>query len=128
MNKQEIIRSALLRVADNVAKHVIQRSGWTESDVCFQADLRESEQELTDIVSDCMEAAKLRLAFKDTLGSLKFKDVVGCRDLDRDLDKMSPNELRSLLAKWQRMWMVLYESIRDSQAGLSLLKEVEKTK
>lgn len=53
------VQSALLRVAKNVAKHVIQRSGWREDDECFQVDLREAEEEIMKV---CREASSLSAA------------------------------------------------------------------
>jgi hypothetical protein len=50
---EEYVRSALLRVADNVAKHVVQRTGLHDpDDRCFVADLRESEAELLSALRD----------------------------------------------------------------------------
>jgi hypothetical protein len=43
------IRTALLRVADNVARHEIQRGGWEPDDECFQIDLKASETELAGL-------------------------------------------------------------------------------
>lgn len=40
------VQSALLRVAENVAKHTIQRDGWHPGDECFLVDLTASEAEL----------------------------------------------------------------------------------
>ncbi len=43
---REVVEAALLKVADNVAKHLINRSGWHQSDKCFQIDLREAEESI----------------------------------------------------------------------------------
>ncbi len=52
------IERALLRVADNVAKHEIQRGGWTADDKCFVVDLRESQREIDKVMADRLEAAR----------------------------------------------------------------------
>lgn len=58
--KEEIVREALLQVARNVAKHLIQRSGWHEGDECFQLDLREAEESLLGL-THATEADNARL-------------------------------------------------------------------
>lgn len=45
---RSVVREALLRVANNVAKHIIQRDGWTADDQCFQIDLRHAEDEIVE--------------------------------------------------------------------------------
>jgi hypothetical protein len=52
MNEElrQAIQSALLRVAENVAKHIIQRDGWDKSDKCFNIDLRAAEDEIMDAI------------------------------------------------------------------------------
>lgn len=49
-----VIRRVLLRVAENVAKHTVQRSGWSADDECFNVDLRESERELQDAIREAL--------------------------------------------------------------------------
>lgn len=46
----QAVREALLQVAHNVAKHIIQRDGWTEDDECFQVDLCEAEEKLRQML------------------------------------------------------------------------------
>jgi hypothetical protein len=45
------VRAALLQVADSVAKHTIQRSGFSPDDPCFLVDLREAEARLVAVVT-----------------------------------------------------------------------------
>jgi hypothetical protein len=51
MRAPAAIRSALLRVAGNVAKHCIQRGRWAPDDGCFQVDLRAAEAELLALLA-----------------------------------------------------------------------------
>lgn len=53
------IHRALLLVAENVAKHIIQRDGFHQDDPCFRVDLREAEQGLADSLSAGIEEAVL---------------------------------------------------------------------
>jgi ribosomal protein S18 acetylase RimI-like enzyme len=50
MTLQDAVHKALLIVAENVAKHIIQRDGWHSEDQCFQVDLREAEQLILDMI------------------------------------------------------------------------------
>lgn len=61
VNLHAAIRSALLRVARNVAKHTIQRAGFTPEDECFQVDLTAAEQEIGSVVSHSLTAFRRRL-------------------------------------------------------------------
>lgn len=55
---KKAIRESLLQVADNVAKHIIQRVGFSIHDRCFEFDLREAEERLLGIVL-AADASKL---------------------------------------------------------------------
>ena len=48
----KVIEKALLRVARNVMKHMMNRDGHCDDDECFQIDLRLSERELTQLVEE----------------------------------------------------------------------------
>lgn len=52
---QAAIEKALLRIADNIAKHFINRDGWSKDDSCFQMDLRQSQAELTQLLNGLMQ-------------------------------------------------------------------------
>lgn len=61
----EVVRSAILRVAENVVKHTVTRSGFQPNDACFLVDLRESERELIAALEQaklpqCAECTRLR--------------------------------------------------------------------
>lgn len=45
------IESALLRIADSIAKHLIQRDDWTADDPCFVVDLRAAQAEILAAVA-----------------------------------------------------------------------------
>jgi len=48
---QQEIEAALLKIADNIYKHVVQRSGWNKDDECFRLDLREAQESLTKVLT-----------------------------------------------------------------------------
>ncbi len=76
---QHVVEGALIRVADNVAKHTVSRTGWDADDKCFQVDLRQSVAEIMDVVPRCFaEVDRLRaeLAQREAL----------CRELAALLD------------------------------------------
>lgn len=50
-----VVEAALMRVANNVAKHIIQRDGWTEDDTCFQIDLRQAQAEILAVIAAARE-------------------------------------------------------------------------
>jgi hypothetical protein len=62
MTPEEAVRAALLRVAENVAKHVIGRSGWHPGDECFEVDLRAAEAELLAAVRGAVAIERQRCA------------------------------------------------------------------
>ncbi len=61
------IRRALMRVATNVAKHEIQRSGWSSDDECFLIDLRDSESEIEQLIDDELRPVGAIVADRDRL-------------------------------------------------------------
>ena len=56
------IESALMQVADNVAKHFTGRGGWTADDACFRVDLREAKAALLMVVEQAVAAERERCA------------------------------------------------------------------
>lgn len=46
LTRREIIEKALIRVCENVAKHIVNREGWDKNDDCFQIDLKKSVDEI----------------------------------------------------------------------------------
>lgn len=53
------VHKGLLHVADNVAKHLIQRAGWHEDDECFQVDLRQAEADILAAIQTYLEAPQV---------------------------------------------------------------------
>lgn len=51
MKVDKAVEKALLKVAGNVAKHLLQGKPWSEEDACFKIDLREAETELNALIA-----------------------------------------------------------------------------
>lgn len=63
LTAEQRIEAALLRVAENVAKHTIQRTaGWEPGDPCFRVDLREAQAEIMAVVREAEAALRERAA------------------------------------------------------------------
>lgn len=52
---RDAVEAPLLRVAENVAKHCLQRAGWRKDDECFVIDLRRSQDAIVAVVQDYIE-------------------------------------------------------------------------
>lgn len=74
---EEVVRAALLRVAENVAKHMVGRSGWHTGDACFEVDLRAAESELLAAVRQAERAAALAMREQIALWFDRHPDFPG---------------------------------------------------
>lgn len=52
---RQAVENALMKVAHNVQKHEIGRSGWQPNDECFILDLREAEEEILNTLEQEIE-------------------------------------------------------------------------
>ena len=62
MTHAAAIESALMQVADNVAKHFTGRGGWTAADACFRIDLRVAQATVEAVVTHAVAAERERCA------------------------------------------------------------------
>jgi hypothetical protein len=52
MDAMSTLKEALLLIADNIAKHIIIRQGYSPDDACFQVDLQEAEKMIQEIIRE----------------------------------------------------------------------------
>lgn len=45
----DVLRQVLLSIAENVAKHIVCRNGWSPDDKCFVVELEAAERQLVDL-------------------------------------------------------------------------------